>query len=249
MSIVSIIPARGGSKGVPRKNIKELGGVPLIAYSIACSLGARLVDRTIVSTDDEEIAEISKKYGAEVIMRPAELAQDHSRSEEALKHAIKELETKELDLVDVIVMTQCTCPFRLSADIDDSIRLLREGKFTAVASVSETPGHFHPYKLKKIENGELVSMVQEPGMSTKIIESHKYFVRQLLPGTFYWMNGAVYTMDYKTLMVDNNRYGKKCGALVLPSERLVNIDSVTDFEFAEYLLKRGKIKLDFEVKK
>nr|MBA4405410.1 acylneuraminate cytidylyltransferase [Nanoarchaeum sp.] len=248
MNVLSIIPARGGSKGVIRKNLKELGGKPLVTYAIACSLNSKLVTRTIVSTDDNEIAEISKKYGAEVMMRPSELAQDNSRAEEALKHVLEELEKKENYKPDVVILTQCTCPFRLSKDIDESITLLKSGGYSSVVSVSETPGHFHPYRIKKVINGELESVVKETGMINKILESDRYYVRQLLPGKYYWLNGAIYAILYNTLVKENNRYGKKCGALILPNERLVNIDSPADFDFAEYLLKNNKIKLDFEIK-
>jgi|TARA_Y100000310_G_scaffold326521_1_gene391515 N-acylneuraminate cytidylyltransferase/CMP-N,N'-diacetyllegionaminic acid synthase len=247
VKVLAIIPARGGSKGVPRKNVKKLNGIPLVAYGICSSLNAETVDRVVVSTDDDEIAEVSKKYGAEVIMRPSEYSQDLSPSEEGMRHVVENLESEGWK-PDLIVLVQCTSPFRLSKHIDEAVNMLIDGGFTGVASVSENPGHFHPYKIKEVkEDGELVSMVQEEGMKNNIIESHKYKVRQDLPGTYYWMNGAVYVSTYDTLMKDGDRYGKRCGAQILNGDTLANIDSEADFEFAQWLIDGGEIQLDFDL--
>jgi N-acylneuraminate cytidylyltransferase/CMP-N,N'-diacetyllegionaminic acid synthase len=247
VKVLAIVPARGGSKGVPRKNVKKLNGIPLIAYGICSALGAKKVDRVVVSTDDDEISEVSKKYGAEVIIRPTELAQDLSPAELGMQHVVKTLESEGW-IPDLIILVQCTSPFRLSKHIDEAIDILINNKFTGIASVSETPGHFHPYKIKEVKkDGELVSMIQEDGMKNKIIESHKYKIRQDLPGIYYWMNGAVYVSTYDTLMNDGDRYGIRCGAQILDGTTLANIDSEEDFEFAQRLIDRGKIQLDFEL--
>ena len=178
-------------------------------------------------------------------MRPKELAQDESPSEEALIHVTNKL-TKQGYKPDIIILTQCTCPYRLSKDIDDAVNILLKNNHSGVASVSKIPGHFHPYKIKKIKNNELISLIQEKNYPEKIIDI-KYYRRQDLPGKYYWMNGAVYVMTYDTLINQKNRYGKNCGAIILPEERLINIDTKLDFKFAEFLIKNKNIKLDFKL--
>ena len=124
MSIISIIPARGGSKGIPRKNIKMLAGKPLIAYNIIESQCSLQIDRVVVSTDDAEIAEVSKSYGAEIVWRPRNISDDEASSESALLYTLSYLKEKENYKPDLLVFLQCTSPLTLSEDIDGTINAL-----------------------------------------------------------------------------------------------------------------------------
>ena len=125
--VLVIIPARGGSKGLPRKNLRKLGGVPLIAHTVRHAKGSHLVHRVVVSTDDAEIATVARSEVAEVIMRPHDLATDSSPSEESVMHVLDQLERRDLFFPDIIVLLQCTTPLRESDDIDQAVEtLLRE---------------------------------------------------------------------------------------------------------------------------
>ncbi|MBU8902476.1 MAG: hypothetical protein KOO69_07030, partial [Victivallales bacterium] len=143
-------------------------------------------------------------------------------------------------------LIQCTCPFRLSSDIDKGFAILNASDGDAVMSVSEVPGHFHPYWQKKVLNdGSLSSLYAEKDIEHSILETERYWRRQDLPGKYYWKNGALYIMSRASLMELNHRYGSKCMPLVIDDSRLVNIDTQEDFECAERMLASKRIKLDF----
>jgi len=242
---IGIIPARGGSKGVPLKNLRLLNNFPLVVYGILCSLKSPSIDRTVVSTDHDKIAEVAEQYGAEVIMRPPDTATDEAPTEPAMQHAVQTLEEKGVE-VENIALIQATCPFRLVADVEEGFALLKAGKGDAVMSVSPVPAHFHPYWLKSVtSSGHLASLYQEDDIHHDILETKRYWRRQDLPETYYWKNGALYIMSRHSLMVEGHRYGKKCCPLVMESDRLVNIDTEEDFLCAEKILREGKVKLDF----
>lgn len=242
---IGIIPARGGSKGVKNKNTRLINGIPLLAYGIKCSLKAKSIDRTIVSTDDKHIAALAKKFGAQVIDRPSEYAKDESPTEDCMKHVVHELEKRNIKIKN-IALVQATCPFRLSADIDDGFALLKKSEGDAVMSVSEIPSHFHPYWIKKINrDGYLSSVKRHKNVRNNILETKMYWRRQDLPGKYFWKNGALYIMTRDCLINDGHRYGNKCIPLVLDNSRLVNIDTEADIVIANNLLKNGELRLDF----
>jgi CMP-N,N'-diacetyllegionaminic acid synthase len=242
---IGVIPARGGSKEIPLKNLRLLNDIPLIAYGILCSLKSSSINRTVVSTDHEKIAEMAERYGAEVIMRPPEMATDEAPTEPAMKHVVQTLEEKDIR-VENIALIQATCPFRLVADVENGFAILKSGKGDAVMSVSQVPAHFHPYWLKRItSSGHLASLYQEDDIHHEILEAKRYWRRQDLPGTYFWKNGALYIMSRHSLMVKGHRYGEKCYPLVMESDRLVNIDTEEDFKYAEKMLREEKVKLDF----
>ena len=147
MKTIGIIPARGGSKGVPRKNLANLLGKPLIAYTIETALSARLLSNVIVSTEDKEIAQVSKKYGAEVpFIRPDELATDTAPMLPVLQHAVKEMETRTNQVFDIVVLLQPSAPLRLASDIDNGIKLLglkREAGEKAISEGRNLKGNVH----------------------------------------------------------------------------------------------------------
>jgi len=247
MKILSFIPARGGSKGVYKKNIQLLDNHPLIAYTICSSLQCDLIDKTVVSSDDSTILQISKDYGADVIERPVEIAKDDSPTEPSIQHALKML-AKDNFIPDFIILNQPTSPFRLVEDLKNSVLLLNDD-FDAVMSLSEVPAHFHPKWLKIINDQQVISYEKEDGIISPIIEVEKYWQRQQLNSDYYWKNGAIYIMSYSSIMDLGHRYGTKCAPLIIPNDRLVNIDSEMDLDLARFLLKNNRVKLDFNIER
>ncbi len=149
MIVLGIIPARGGSKGVPYKNIKQLNGKPLLSYTIEAALSVKLLSRVVVSTDDQRIADVAKQYGASVIMRPKELAVDESRTEDALLHVLDHLVEKEDFVPDIVLTLEPTSPLRKSESIDACIKIFENKDIDSVISVVETKacyGNIKDYK-------------------------------------------------------------------------------------------------------
>ncbi|MDP6380544.1 MAG: acylneuraminate cytidylyltransferase family protein, partial [Phycisphaerae bacterium] len=193
-SIVVVIPARGGSKGVPQKNIRPLAGKPLIAHTIKDAQDSRLVNRVIVSTEDAVIASISKELGAEVIPRPMELANDAATSEAALLHTLDYLEEKENLKPDLVVFLQCTSPVRGSRHIDNAIKTLEKQKADSLLSVCKS----HRF-VWRLEDGVLQSINYDYQNRQR---------RQDLPPE-YFENGSIYVFKPRVLREGNNRLGGK----------------------------------------
>ena len=155
MNVIGVIPARGGSKGVHRKNIKELAGKPLIQYTIDEAKKSDNINRVIVSTEDDEIAQISRDLGAEVIMRPEELASDTAPTLPVIQHVVETLE-KEGEKIDAVMLLQPTTPFRTVEDIDGAVELFKEKKPDSLVSVDSVPGHFSPlWQISLDESNEI----------------------------------------------------------------------------------------------
>lgn len=225
-TVLGIIPARGGSKVVPNKNIRILAGKPLIAWTIEAGLKAKTLDRIIVSTDDKKIAKISREYGAEVpFIRPKILASDSTPTLLALQHAVRYLEKKEDYSPDIIVTLQPTSPLRDETDIDKAVRRLMETGADSVVSLCET--EYSPYWMKKLKKDKVY-----PFVKTK----KEYNRRQDLPKV-YRVNGAVYVTRRDVLMKDGKVLGKDARALIMPKEKSVDIDTMLDFKLAELLIK------------
>jgi CMP-N-acetylneuraminic acid synthetase len=228
-TVLGVIPARGGSKSIPRKNLVPLAGKPLIAYTIEAAKRSARLDRWIVSTDSEEIATVSRAVGAQVpFLRPAELAADTVLSLPVMQHALRALERMDGRPYDIAVMLQPTCPFRSAADIDAAIDLLISTLADAVISVVEVGGH-HPLRMKRIVDGNrLVNYVDQ--------DEENMRPRQQLPPV-YIRNGALYLTKRSVLLEDNSFTGRDCRAYVMPVERSVNIDEVHDVFLAESILR------------
>jgi len=226
--ILAIIPARGGSKGVPRKNIRPLGGKPLIAYTIETALAVRgMLHRVIVSTDDEEIAAIARRCGAEVpFMRPPELAADKARMVPALQHAVGFIEERDHLHLDWILLLQPTTPFRAIEDILAAIHLAQKGGCDSIISVKQV-FEVHPILMKRIENDQLLPFSVEEKEGTR---------RQDYQPPAYMRNGAIYLTRRDVLMKSDSIWGKVIRPYVMPEERSVNIDSEMDFLVAEQML-------------
>jgi len=225
--ILALIPARGGSKGLPRKNIKPLLGKPLIAWTIEQAKASKYIDKVVVSTDDEEIAEVAKKYGAEVpFLRPKELATDEARGIDVVLHGIGYF--KSLYGTDFIfVYLQPTSPLRRSEDIDNAIEeLFSNPKAKAIISVCEV--EHHPLWTGVLPEDKCLANFINKEVADKN--------RQELP-KYYRINGAIYLgfADY----IENNKsfFGENTYAYVMPVERSIDVDNIVDFKLAELILK------------
>jgi CMP-N-acetylneuraminic acid synthetase len=230
MRVLAVIPARGGSKAVPRKNIREVGGRPLIAWTIDAALAAReLFHDVVVSTDDEEIAEISRRSGASVpFLRPAELATDQAKSLPVIQHATRVVEERDAVRMDWVMILQPTAPARSVDDIRRSLELAAEGGCDSVISVVRVLAH-HPILMKKIENDLLVPFCIEEREGTR---------RQDYAPAAWMRNGAIYLTRRDVLMETGSIWGERIRPLVMPEERSVSIDSEIDLLVFEAMLAR-----------
>lgn len=224
MNICTLITARGGSKGIPRKNIKSLNGKPVIAYSIEPSLNCNLINSTYVTTEDKEISEISKRIGAKVIDRPQELANDDSSSVDVILHSLDYLD-KQKNLPDFFILLQPTSPLRIQEDIENSIKLFVENDCDALISVCEID-HSSMLSLT-IEHEFLVPTCDKKFLNTR---------RQELP-TYYSPNGAIYITTPESLRKNRTFYPKRTIPYIMPKERSVDLDTPFDFKLAEFILK------------
>jgi len=227
LKILGVITARGGSKGIPGKNIKMLGGKPLIAYTIEVAKKSNLITDLIVSTDDEEIADVAKKYGAEVpFMRPKELAEYDTPHLPVMQHAISFMEDK-LDIVfDYIVILQPTSPFRIIEDIDETIQKLIDTGADSAVSLVELDSSEHPIKAKKMEGNDVLPYCMEEKEGTR---------RQDFP-IAYKRSAAVYAMRRDLIMKDNKIFGDNIVGHIVPKDRSIDIDEPLDWLKAEYML-------------
>jgi len=242
---LAIIPARGGSKGIPRKNIKPFLGKPLIAYTIEIALKSKLIDKVIVSTDDEEIAEIAKKYGVEVpFLRPKELATDTSPVIETLRHATKFFEERGI-FFDNIVVLEPTAPLRDIQDVEIAIERLNEDDVDTVVGACKFEIDFSD-----------IMVLKENGYIKPFLDVEKLTYRRQNTKNIVKLNAAVYAakrdviMDPKTKIL--NPYGEndylRTKIVLMPEERSIEIDKLIDFEFAEFLMKR-KVEYNKKYKK
>ena len=224
MKTLAIIPARGGSKGIERKNIKKFGGKPLIAHIIKTALEVKELDRVIVSTEDREIAEIAKKYGAEIpFLRPLKLADDKTPTLPVLQHAIKYLEEKENYKPDIVVLLYTTFPLLKPERISEAIGMVKEKGLDSVVSVVEDHKH---YWIKNKKN--------YVRFYPKIIKNRQ-FVKPL-----FKENGAIYICKRNLLMENKEIVGGKIGFLLMKKEESEEIDEPLDFKIAEFLLMEEK---------
>lgn len=223
---VAIIPARGGSKGLPGKNIRPLAGKPLIAWSIQQALAANCVDEVYVSTDDPDIANASKQAGARVIRRPPELAGDTATSESAIAHAISTLE-KDGQSVDQIIFLQCTSPIRRPNDIDDAFDQYSKQAADSLLSVSESHHFFWR------ENRE--------GWGEAINYDYRHRPRRQDMEQSYVENGSIYIFSGQHFKRWQNRLGGHVVLHVMPEDSAYEIDSETDFRIVELLMQDGGI--------
>lgn len=233
-NILCMINARGGSKGIPGKNKRQLMGQPLIAWSIAVAKNARFISRTIVSTEDEEIAQIARDHGADVpFMRPAELASDASVQFDTIKYNLDRLELEHATQFDAVVLLQPTSPLRTVGDVEGCIALMAESGGDTVITIAEL-NHFHPKGIWHKCDDEARLEPYEPIEPTG-------FNRQT-NAPLYWRTGAVYVIKRDVIVNKQAIYGDDVrGYLVNEPRSWFNLDSEFDWQLTEAWLKHMKL--------
>ena len=236
---LALIPARGGSKGIPRKNIRPFAGHPLIAYSIAAGLQAETVRRVIVSTDDEQIAAVARQYGAETpFLRPAELAQDNTTDLPVFAQALKWLEENERYKPDVVVQLRPTSPVRPPGCVDEAVRLLlAHTEADCVRGV--VPAGQNPHKMWRIdpESGRMSPLLTAPGIAEPYNAP-----RQILP-QIYWQTGHIDAVRAATILQKGSLTGEVIYPLLLDPRYTVDLDTTNDWMKAEWLVNFGGLDM------
>jgi CMP-N,N'-diacetyllegionaminic acid synthase len=227
--VIAVVPARGGSKSVPGKNIRALAGKPLLAWSVEVARQVSEIDRIIVSTDDAQIASVGRAYGAEVYARPPHLATDEALVIDALKDLVQTLRA-EGETPEWVVLLEATCPLRTPDDVRDCLRLVAQGAYDSVATFKDA--ELNPHRAWRIIDG-----VPEVFIAGAV----PWLPRQKLPKA-YQLNGAVYVFranllaeEAKSLLVG------KLGAVLMPRDRSQDIDDSVDFTIVEALLKKSNL--------
>ena len=232
MKILAIIPARGGSKSVPRKNITEIGGKPLIALTIEEALKSNKVDEIVVTTDDEEIADIARRFGASVpFMRPKELAADTAETAPTVLHCLGEMETCKNVEYDAVLLLQPTTPFRKIQHIDEAIMMMENETCDSVVSVVSV-GANHPFRMKRMVGKRLINYLDQGFEDMR--------PRQSLPPV-YIRNGAIYLTSRKTLVEMGTLVGPHCLGFEMSAEDSINIDDPLDLQLARLYMDGRKI--------
>jgi len=227
MLTIGLIPARKGSKGIEKKNIRNLGNYPLIAYTILCAKKSKRLDQAYITTNDEQVMEIAGRMRCPVIHRPDDLAQDESPMMPVVEHAIRWIENNKGKKVQIVSLLQPTSPFRFSEDVDRAIDQLISTGADSVVGVVQVSDH-HPMRMYKIKSGFLSPLFQEPAEG---------YPRQKLPPV-YLRNGMIYTC-WRDLVIDRNTLlGEKISPFIMPPERSINIDEEMDFLVAEVTLEK-----------
>lgn len=227
---LAVIPARGGSKGIHKKNIKELAGKPLIGYTIEPALQMvknGIIDRLIVSTDDEEIAAVSRDFGADVpFLRPAEISGDKAKSVDAIVHALDWTENQG-EYYDAVLTLQCTSPQRIAEDIENSVRLFDENNADSLISVYENrkANGYNYYR-------------REGNIGIPVRKEHNQGVRRQEMPEMYVRNGAMYISSNSLLRDRKLIIGDNPLLYVMPTERSVDVDSAEDFEYVQWLMRK-----------
>jgi YrbI family 3-deoxy-D-manno-octulosonate 8-phosphate phosphatase len=242
--ILAVIPARGGSKSIPRKNIRHLAGHPLIAYSIAAGLQSRSVNRVVVSTDDDEIAEVARAYGAETpFMRPPELAQDHTTDFPVFVQALDWLQKNEGYRPDIVIQLRPTSPIRPTDCVDQAVQsLLDHPQADSVRGV--VPSGQNPYKMWRFApDGRMVPLLDLPDLSEPYNSP-----RQMLPQT-YWQTGHIDVIRTETILEKKSLSGDAIYPWVIDPRYSVDIDNLRDWQRTEWLIAEGSLDMVYPGKK
>jgi len=244
MEVLALIPARGNSKSIPRKNVRGFAGYPLISYSIAAAKQSKQVTRTMVSTDNQEIADVARSFGAEIpFMRPAEFAQDNTQDFPVYKHALNWLKEHEGYEPDIVVQLRPTSPIRPVTMVDDAVSLLiNHPEADSVRGV--VPSGQNPYKMWHIlDDGRLSQILTIDG-----IEEPYNAPRQQLPDTF-WQTGHIDAIRPDTILKKHSMTGDIILPLLIPFEYTVDIDTYLDWERAERIVLDGSLEMVLPGKK
>lgn len=229
MNIIGIIPARGGSKGIPGKNIKLLGEKPLIAYTIDSALESDFLSKVILNSEDDKILQEGEKYAIENYKRPFQLAQDDTTSITVIKEQLQKL-SQDNQNIDAICLLQPTTPFRRKNLIDDAITKFKAGNYDSLISVREIPHEYNPYWAFSDRDGTLELTVEKEQIVSR---------RQELPKTYH-RDGAIYITKTEVILEQNSFFGKKTGFIDTSKDPHVNLDTMEDWKKAEELIKKLK---------
>lgn len=237
--VLAIIPARGGSKGIPRKNIRSFAGYPLIAYSIAAGLQAKTITRVIVSTDDEEIATVARQYGAEApFLRPVELAQDNSTDLPLFEHALQWLKNNEGYKPDVVVQLRPTSPLRPLKLVDEAVKLLLETPSADCVRGVVSAGQ-NPHKMWRIDTQ---TRQMRPLLQVEGIAEPFNAPRQALPSVF-WQTGHIDAIRVSTILEKHSLTGEIILPLIIDSSYTVDIDNLADWQRYESVVYNAKLEI------
>lgn len=221
--VLALVPARGGSKGIPDKNIRPLGGHTLLHYAAQAALASGVIDRTVLTTDSDRVAAEGRRAGIEVpFMRPAALAQDDTPMLPVIEHAVNAL-TGDGWEPEMVVLLQPTSPLRTGAHIRAAVQALRDTGADSVVTVIELPRHLSPDYVMRIDEGRLVPFLPEGKRITRRQDTRPAFVR----------DGTAYVFWTRTLREMRSIYGEHCHPLVIPAHESITIDTPDDWEAAE----------------
>lgn len=229
MKVLCTICARGNSQGLRSKNIKKINGFPLIKYTIDHAIKSKLFEDILVSTDDERIASLSKKFGVKnIIDRPKKLASNTAGKLSSIKHALKSLEAQLDKKYDVVIDLDVTSPLRNVSDIRKAYKIFTKHKASIL--LSATPSRKNPYFNQVLKTKKGIRLVK-PGK--------KYYRRQDAPKV-YDLNASIYIFRRSSLVKSNTIYTNKSFIYLMPEERSIDIDNMSDFHYVEYLMKKRK---------
>ncbi len=230
LSVLAVVPARGGSKGIPDKNLRTVGGRSLIAHTARTAASLSWIDRCVLSTDDEKIAEEGRSCGLEIpFLRPAELAGDLAPAIEAWRHAWLASEEHYGCHFDISVLLQPTTPLRRGEDVERTVRAMVEGGHRAAAAISRLPGHYVPEKIVNLDDRGCLSLYAK--------QSSNVTSRQAFP-SYYYRNGVCYAATRDAVVRDRDTAERDCVG-VLIEEPVANIDDPIELEWAEFLARRS----------
>lgn len=228
-TVLAVVPARGGSKGLPGKNLLPLGSIPLLVHSIRAALECPLVTRCVVTTEDEAIKAVARAAGADVIDRPAELASDTARTNEAVSHALRVLESQGW-VPEMLALLQPTSPLRTAGHLEEALKAFAADR-EANSLISVTPAEHHPYKDVRISEGRLVPLFGRDELEMP---------RQKLPAV-YRPNGALFIIRTSTFLETERFFVDPVLPFIMSAEESIDIDSRFDLQVAEALLAgRGR---------
>lgn len=229
--VLGLIPARGGSKGIPGKNIRMLNGKPLLAYAAQAAQESGMVDRLVLTTDSEEIATLGKDLGIEVpFIRPADLAQDDTPMLPVIEHAVHFVESAGWQ-PDVILLLQPTAPLRKAEHIQQAVKKLVDEKCDSVVSVVEVPRHYVPDFVLRLEEGKLKPFLDAP-LATRRQDARPAYSR----------DGTIYAFRRDVLVHKNTIYGDDCRPLTIPADQSCNLDTMDDwYEAEKRILKTDRV--------
>jgi len=234
--VLGVITARGGSKGIPGKNIKSFLGKPLIAHTIEVAKAAGVFDRLVLSTDDEKIAEVARSYGCEVpFMRPKELAEDNTHHLPVMQHAVKWLKDNEGYEPEYVMILQPTSPLRRPMHIAGAVELIKKYKSDSVVSTSPVPSHYNPHWQFVLKENDRLEIFTGESFKNIIRRRQELF-------TTYTKNGAIYLFKSKLLFDENpSFYGDDVRAYLMDEKYSINIDTLDDWGIAEAIFLQEKL--------